>query len=341
MPPIQVTPVPPSVAAPPTYVEHGGELSNRHPAAGTGARMYGFLVPADAARIDDWCALCLNEPSKGAEYWSGAADFVLLAFTDIPRLASTDPLDAELGYTHEREVALWAPLFDNFRWRTSWTVPYIWVDSHYAFAGGRETYGFPKQMGIPTIPVGIDAPAVLNLDTVTLATFGPNSEAVDQPVITVSRPANASAVPLSSTWGNPTAALTDVLSSGSSPMSNQSFFADPLSALSTMSSSVGTMAMFFADLVLGRMPVVLLKQFRAAGQPGQACYQGIVSVEVKIDQVGDMGWLPNDYTAVFSHLDGQPMHRELGVPVTPVPVPFAFWLDFDFTVELGEVLWEA
>lgn len=338
-PQIVIQPVVPAPAAPPTYVEHGGEPSNRHPAAGRNARMYGFVVEADGDRLDDWCDACLNEPSGGAESWRAAGDFVLLDFIDIPTLQSTDPLDAQLGSTSEHEVALWVPVVDQHRGRTAWAIPYIWVDSGYAMAGGRETYGFPKQLGTPTIPRTGDAPAALTLDVVTLETFSTTSTASSHRVVTAERTGPTEA--LIPAWTDPDDALWELLSMTGGFSANSDFFLDPMGALASMGDDFATIVAFFADLVRGSLPVVLLKQFRSAARPGLACYQGIIEVATRLDQLHGVGGLPGDYQVTFEALAGQPVQRELGLPSGPLTPAAAFWLEFDFTVLLGRVLWEA
>ncbi|HEV7862294.1 MAG TPA: acetoacetate decarboxylase family protein [Acidimicrobiia bacterium] len=337
-PQIIIQPVVPRPATP-SYVEHGGELSNRHPAAAENARMYGFVIEADGDRLDDWCDVCLNEPSGGAENWRAAGDFVLLDFIDIPTLHSVDPLDAQLGSTSEHEVALWMPVVDWQRGRTAWAIPYIWVDSGYAMAGGRETYGFPKQLGQPTIPRTGDAPDALSLDVVTLETFATTSTASAHRVVTAARPGAVQA--LDESWTDPAGALGDLLALAGNTSPVADFLFDPMGALGAMAADSGTIVMFFADLVRRSLPVVLLKQFRDAVRPGLACYQGIIEVATRLDQFQRGGFLPADYQVTFEELAGQPVHRELGLSTGPLTPPVAFWLEFDFTVLLGRVLWEA
>ncbi|MEA2587457.1 MAG: hypothetical protein QOH66_384 [Actinomycetota bacterium] len=52
------------------------------------------------------------------------------------------------------------------------------------------------------------------------------------------------------------------------------------------------------------------------------------------------GLLPVGYEVRFADLDGEPVHRELGIDLEQKP-RLAFWLEFDFTVPLGSILWES
>ena len=74
--------------------------------------------------------------------------------------------------------------------------------------------------------------------------------------------------------------------------------------------------------------------------PGAACYQALVLVDMKVLEFRDGGLLPGDYGVTINPLEGEPIARELGVADSGAP-RVAFWLDFDFLVELGDILWEA
>jgi hypothetical protein len=52
------------------------------------------------------------------------------------------------------------------------------------------------------------------------------------------------------------------------------------------------------------------------------------------------GLLPDDYRIHVEALDGEPISRELGISTLCTP-RLSFWLDFDFVVRLGHILWEA
>jgi hypothetical protein len=99
-------------------------------------------------------------------------------------------------------------------------------------------------------------------------------------------------------------------------------------------------AVFFAHMLREDAPMLLLKQFRDAHEPAAACYQALVLVDMVVSKLRGGGFLPSDYQVEVPRLDGEPISRELGVPESCNP-RLAFWLDFDFVVQLGDILWEA
>jgi hypothetical protein len=61
---------------------------------------------------------------------------------------------------------------------------------------------------------------------------------------------------------------------------------------------------------------------------------------MRVERLRAGGMLPSDYEIEIEELDGEPICRELGLPRACTP-RLSFWLDFDFLVDLGEILWEA
>jgi hypothetical protein len=329
----------------PVFVEHGGEIACRHPADAIGSRLYGFVVEADRGRLEDYCDRCFNRPSGHAQRWKPIGDDVLLNFVDIPTMGSTDLLDQRLGVVHEREAAIWFPVFDHQTERIAWAIPYMFVDSALALVGGREVYGFPKQLGTSSIPVDDHAPPELYVDSVTLKTFRPDSVAKSHRVMTVER-AGAPA-PLNPGWDHPGRALAEVAKALGAPVlpdgdggRGHGRSANPLQSLIEDLRNLSADLLFFEHLVEEDIPMLLLKQFRDAHEPGAACYQAVVLVDMVVSRFRRGGLLPTDYRVRIDELDGEPITRELGVRASDNP-SLAFWLEFDFVVELGRILWEA
>lgn len=329
----------------PAYVEHGGEIACRHPADALNSRMYGFVIQASRERLDAYCDRCFNDPTGGEEQWRAISDQVLLNFVDIPTMGSTDTVDVQLGVTHEREAAVWFPVYEPRRNLVAWAIPYMFVDSGLALAGGREVYGFPKQLGTLKIPIGPTAPPELRLNAVTFETFAPTSEARNHRVVTVERAGGEEA--LSSAGSHPRHALDEVIraiGAAAEPKLAKGdvlgWLGDLLRAGTDVLSDVIPHLLFFGHLVEEHAPMLLLKQFRDAHVPGAACYQALVLVDMEVLTFRDGGLLPDDYRVTIKPLDGEPISRELGVADSCRP-RVGFWLDFDFLVDLGDILWEA
>jgi hypothetical protein len=354
----RIVPAGTSVSIPwlPAYVERGGEISFRHPADALDIRLHGFVIKADRDLLDEYCERSFNRPSGGEERWRAAGSHVLLNFVDIPTMGSTDRLDRSLGVVQEKETAIWMPMIDLRRGRMAWGVPYMFVNSSLAMVGGRETYGYPKQLGSIDIPRTEYAPRRLRLRAITMKKHEPNEVATLKKVVKVVRAGPD--VPLCSPWTAADDAARDLARLRSSPGAEHPTdaasdrrvtairasvldrFSDPLLNITTGIDDAETALLLAEHLTTGSVPMVLLKQFRDAAQPGAACYQGIVEVAHTVTEFRRGGFLPSDYEVRFSDLDGEPLQRELGIPSNQTP-SFALWFEFDFLVQLGVILWEA
>jgi hypothetical protein len=313
----------------PRFVERGGEAVYRQPFSASGVRMYAFVLEADATRLDQWYERSFAEPSGGAVRLRAASSHVVLAFAEITRMAPSEEPDSMLGGTREVEAAIWAPAYDDTD-ELLWTMPYVFVEQMSPIAGGREIYGFPKQLGRITGDFSADAPTSLSVDALAVRTFGPKAMARDERVITVSR----------SVGGAVPEAWTDI-AEGHRQLLRQARATEPVRSDGGGSALEANLAgLLVGDIVRCKVPLAFLKQFRSCSAPELACYQAIVRVDLGLAKPRGAGRLPDDYTVTLEVLDSEPLVADLGLRHRQANT-LAFWVDFDFTVPRGEVVWEA
>lgn len=340
----------------PRYVEYGGDPSGRHPAAALDIRFYGFPLQADADLLDEFCDRVFNRPSGGQECWQALGGHVLLNFVNTRSLGSRDPLDQWLGVVEERETAIWIPVIDVKRGRMAWAIGFMFVDSGMALVGGRETYGFPKQLGHSLVPRTDDAPTELLVSAVTFKEYGPDQQAERHEVIRAERLLGGS-IPLEPAWDEPSDAFVDLVRLMLHPSSTRGAartassvaagdveralakLRDPTGIVRSMTTGIEVALMLMHDFAAAMVPMVLLKQFRDTEITTAACYQAIVECENTVLEFRSGGIL-NGYTVRINDLAGEPIGRELGVALEQTP-PLGIFLEFSFLVQLGRILWEA
>jgi hypothetical protein len=279
--------------------------------------MYTFTVGARSDHIDEYCDRCFNEPSSGVERWRSVGSFALLSFVNTGKLTSANALDRWLGNETEMEVSIWIPIKNLADGAEGWSVPYIFTDSSLAMAGGREIYGFPKQLGWLDVPRMSVAPQSLVCDAVTMTAFNRESTAGRSRVITVSRPDSAPAQFLKPGWPSLAVAATALSDDRGNPAYQ-----------------------LLTDMAAGRMRIFLLKQFRDCQDSISAAYQGMIEVASQVTAFRGGGLLPEDYMVTIADLAGEPITRELGIDTAQQP-KIATWLDLDFVISLGRARWEA
>ncbi len=324
----------------PLYVERGGEIVFRQPFRASGARMWCFVLQGDGARIDAVYDRYVNSPSCGAEAMSGAGSRVILNFVDIATLGSTDPEDSRLGTTAERECGLWVPGIDHRRDdRLVWTLPYLFVDSGWPMATGRETYGFPKQLA--DIHLDGEGAAITRfaVDTMALRRFAPEAVAMRERVIEV-RPCSDETGHSATTWKDPSEGR-DRMRALCHPDENLACVSPrtrPSGSGPLLGAAEVGLALFEA-LIGDWITLVLLRQFRSCVDPRRASYSAVVEVSMVATDLRGGGLITDAHEVELADLDSEPIARELGLPAGPLRPELAFWIDFDFELTAARELW--
>ncbi len=326
-----------------SYVERGGEMVTRHPFDLYGVRLTVFTVPVDPDRVAAYCERTFAAPSGGAESYRPVGRHALVSFADITSIRSSNAPDDALGVSAEREVAVWLPLWDTHRRAPTWTMPYLIVNEAAPVAGGREIFGFPKQLGDVTWSAPDGRPAEFAAHTRCIRTFEPAARLQRHRVLRFTSPTGGGQT--APTWTAPAHGVAELAGGGDTAAATGGW-ARTVARLATGDgpSGAGESAraglLYLAQLALGRVPVVLLKQFRDAVDPRRACYQAVVAVHNDVLDFRGGGRLAGSWRAEVADLDGEPLQRELGLASGATDLP-AFWLDFDFRIGAGRVLWEA
>ncbi|MBN1887839.1 MAG: hypothetical protein JW850_07600 [Thermoflexales bacterium] len=320
---------------PPLYVDDGlGWPVFRGPYLQRQANIAALVLDADGGTLSQLCERCLNAPAGGQVHYTPLAPYVLLLFADMI-VSSLDERDRELGWMREAELSFWLPTLAHRRlagvWmpdHIAWFLPYLFVDNPYAIATGREVYGFPKTFGCFEKPARMDRPE-LSLDVWGFERFGPAAEGKLQRLLEIRQAGETGAeeeqVGLGS-WDELRARLEKVLGAG----------AETLTPTPP------------PDLSGPDVPLVFLKQFRAAADTRRACYQAIVEARARVQAFRKGGVLKEAYQVNFSHLESLPLPQALGLAGDDgqaggpsVPARTALWIELDFSLGEGVELWRA
>ena len=144
----------------PRYVERGGEAVWRQPSMLYGARIYGFGVKVDVSHQAEMLKRYVNNvagrcgvnygPAKFRLSPCDGVDMVMLMFVDYKRVASGTDDDSLLGGVSYREfLVTQLAFYDDPEFpEINWLIPFIYLDQDSPRLGGREIYGYPKQLGV-------------------------------------------------------------------------------------------------------------------------------------------------------------------------------------------------
>ena len=307
------------------FVERGGKQVFRQPFAAKSVDFYGFLVDADYDSIQkNICDKYFNNPTNGNENFQPAGPFVLLVFNKIKSLSSIDKPDSEKGWFSEQEAAIWVLLEDKKRKKLFWFHPYIFVDNSYAMAMGRELYGFPKSLGWFDLPDNPESVSRITLETLVLNKFSPKTKGSRELLFEViQKDPKGHSIELKS--------IEIIMKDIIKLFKNENNFFDDL-MLGWHSAS---------DLFHGRVPMAFLKQFPDVTNPEYACYQAILEVPSKMTHFNTGCLLHGDFEITIGDFDSHPVCKDLGLASQSIKPIMSYYVNFDFEIGNGNVVWQA
>jgi Acetoacetate decarboxylase (ADC) len=318
----------------PSYVDRGGEAVWRQPSLLYGARIYGFGVNVPMKHQQGELKRCINDIADASNSTYGSRKFSLLACTDIvmllfveyERITSGTDDDKRLGGTAYREfltMQLAVSPDEEFP-EVNWYIPFIYLDKDAPRLGGREIFGYPKQLGTIEPFEGyfdgrrrLEPAKELELSATVIRNASKNN-AAQHSVIRIEGPKNPPRI--EKRYGSALDMLTDLLKIGGGPNGIEN------------------------ALAFGNIGNVFLKQFRDCASPDKACYQAVCKTDTVPGKFRGGGRLdPSDYDITIQNLASEPLFGYVNGPGAKgsqktTPPVFAYWLDLDFELTNGRVI---
>jgi hypothetical protein len=288
----------------PDYVEYGGRVTAPGEFDCSGGHFRAFVLDGDKHLIGELVDRMFNRPARGDVSFRALTDKVvaLIGWFDTVR-AMTSPWDA-MGSVREEQLSLWVPVAQGHEERGRFVaerllmaVPFIFVDNPMSYAGGRETYGFPKSLGRFTFHDGIDG-------DMTASTYGGDYDTGARAdwckVMKIDR--KGAGVPGDVEHLDGEQAFIDHITEGRLDPDHP-----PL-----LHGEIQILEQAIRDALAGRSHQLFLKQFRDATLPGAACFQEIVEAPIQITDTSSDYW-PGVWRVEVGDPDSHPIARELGV----------------------------
>jgi hypothetical protein len=317
----------------PKYVEHGGELSYPGPVVCEGANLYGFFLEGDPDKLTALCRRLFHDPSGGKVDYLPLSRFIMLTMGTIQKISSAS---MDLGWSTETQAVFWVPTaFGHqdgsvfFAERIAMLPAYVVVDAFYSLASGREVYGFFKSFGWFDLPAQeVVNPDRLKLDVYGLKEFNPANEAKRWPWLEVSRCENTDGgSKASSSWTSLEEAFTEILS------------VMKIGGREIILPGLKLVPNLIDDLLHKEVPLVFLKQFRAADHADGAAYQAILEAPTVVQRFNGFRLMDEYEFTILNNLASYPLTNDLGI--TSQKAILSFKLDMDFIIPGGPTIWQS
>jgi hypothetical protein len=310
------------------YIDRSGEQVYPPPFSALGTGLFAFAVQADLNVLQTRiCDRYLNAPLGGGSRFCPALSQVFFIFNTIDALRAESPGWQERGWFPEMEAAVWMLVADRETNRLFWFHPYMLVDNAYALSMGREIYGFPKALGWFDMPIGPDAPLHLGVETLAVKDYTLDTKGQRAPLFGVRQVGSADESPLVAGFSEMGELIQELVRMAKL---DSSWF-----------EKIGLAAHLMDDLLSLRLPMVFLKQFRDGADPTRCCYQAIQEVDVQLTKFHAARIYPQAYEVDINDLASHPVRADLGLPAGPIPVEFALWTNFDFTIGACNAIWST
>jgi len=334
----------------PKYIARPNEQCLSQPFNFKNTSIYGFLLEGSLDKLQKLCDKYFNDPAGGEIQYRPATNYVLLTFAKMDSVASRDKPDSEKGYCLEEEVIFWVIAVAGKQVGKAFTgerlvcyMPYIIVNDSPILVAGREIYGICKEIGHFQIPDPEQEPELFTVDTLVWKDFSPQTRAEKRRLLEISRVDKGEKNGASQTLNN----LDELM-----PEMRKLIFQNQ-GNLEIPGWSWSLPLSIIESLTYQSITSVCLKQFRDMEDSSRACYQAIIEVLMKMSKYhggkilssGDVG---SKFEVKIYNAASHPIVEELGLQgihsqagTVSVPVKLAYWLNFDFTIENGTVIWKA
>jgi hypothetical protein len=344
----------------PLYVDRGGEAVWRQPSLLYGTRIYGFGVKVPSRRQQATLDKYINrvvDADTSSTYGSqpfhlracDGVEIVMFMFVEYDRITSGNADDRRLGGSRYREfVVTQLAISDDPEFpELNWFIPYICLDSDPPRLGGREIFGYPKQLGHiddfsmyePGLRLG---PARELMLTATVIRDAKRPAVRDGAIVRITGPQKAPSV---FSYSQPQEMFFDLwrrsaLGRAVDAVAPQIVL--PWISPTALSSGVtpGPGVDVVTALLTSNIGDVFLKEFRDSANPSQVCHQSVCKTDTLPAKFHSGGRVDHEgYKIWVEDLASEPLLRDiLGRTSPQMDASFAYILDIDLELSIGRVI---
>jgi hypothetical protein len=311
----------------PPFIDYPGNIVLSHPVQEKYTQIYSFLVTGNMEAMQLTVDQRLNFMNDRPDTkYIVASDKIMLSYTYSSNghsLAS----DIKMGYASEKALLTFIILAECKRDGDQWDAqrlflfaPFTFVDNPLSMAVGRETYGFPKSIGILDMPEDPNFVYNFSLSALAFKHFNPEERAFMQPLLNINRQIVETKEEDEAIHDS--LAMWKRISSKMKP-TNDDFHKGIKFYINEMK-----------DLWNLEVPLVFLRQFRDIADASKACYQAIMEVNGHVDAFRGASIYSSKFIVKFNDVATYPICTALGIPFIS-EADWAFMVDIDLSFGKG------
>jgi hypothetical protein len=320
----------------PRFVNRWGVGASPQPFRCENVTSYQFVLEGKLDNLQRLCARYFEQPTNGECCYVPITRLVWLTVSFLDSIGSVDEWYGRFGKASETEIALLVltarikkngnvPVLDHL----AWFCPYIFTDNAAAISGGREIYGFPKELA--WVDCRVHGPVLDNctVDAQAVNILGPSARIARLQLLSVLQGESTLDLPgrLLAVWDRFEDAVEDIRQRA---LSDQKVLLPGLGLLTSVNESLWNR----------ELPIVFLKQLPDHASGDLASYQAVVEAGQRMTVFRRGNMSRNTYTVELIPRESHPIQQDLGLGDTN-PVQFAYFLDYGLILESGTTVWEA
>lgn len=311
----------------PTYIGRGGNQSLVAPVALDSTQFYIFVLKGKKENLQNLLDKLFNIPSGNKLKYEPFFDYVVVMFTHVDRLASSEPSQ---GWAAYGDIAMWVPVCDKTHRipRFKMYPVYMVVDNSSTMATGRETYGFPKEMGTFTQPQSPEFMGDFAVDVLGYETDSPTQQNIPSRLWSIIRETGNEQPKLKEI--NDLKALLKEMEPLAEGLENH-LMDDFLMGLSHLAELFDVSDLFSVQ-ALG------LQEIRSIQNPEQAAFQAIVDAPLAMKSFRSAKIFLDKFSFHLNDLASHPVAANTGLDIGSQDIIFSFWLYADFELGTGKVI---
>ncbi len=311
----------------PPFIDYPGNIVLDHPIAEKHTQIYSFVVMGNMSAMQQTVDQRLNFMNDRPDTkYIVASDKVMLSFTYSAQghsLAS----DIKMGYASEKALLTFVIVAECKKDGDEWDAqrlflfaPFTFVDNPLSMAVGRETYGFPKSIGIFEMPSDHKDVYNFSLSALAFKQFNPEERAYMQPLLNINK--QIVDTPEEEEDLQDSLAMWKKISAQMKPTNDE------------FHKGINFYLKEMKDLWNAEVPLVFLRQLRDIADAKNACYQAIMEVNGNVTAFHGASIYSSKYVVAINDVATYPICAALGIP-SLCEAEWAFRVNIDLSFGTG------
>ncbi|MER2493506.1 acetoacetate decarboxylase [Catenovulum sediminis] len=302
----------------PEYQHYLSNVVSQPPCKMINANMYGFFVKGEISKIQAYVDSTINKVEMEGVRFKALSPYLMLSFTDIEKMFSTNPAFSNQGWSQETDIIIWIPvakMVNNKVDHVYFYPAYIVVNNLYALLNGTLIWGFNKYFSNTyEMPAIGEVPEKFSLTVDAFKAFAPDATIAPHTILELALTKKGDS--------RKVAGFGEILKEAITLLQ--------LSTESVFDFDWNAVKQSLSQLISPQIDQLLFKQY-PDGKAENALYQALIHSPSIVDKVHSATIYTHEYQFSIQHLASFPLDQMFGISLQPQKPLLPFNVLFDFS----------